>query len=117
MLKCAAAAATPHTGVVLVCLQERCADAFALFKLQSEVSCSEFRQVPTDELKFVDDACVLFELKGMMTGGPVSGITDLQKGDASSRTEKETGPTKRKKDSRDDDDPRDKGKNSKKEKR
>jgi hypothetical protein len=53
----------------------------------------------------------------MMTGGPVSGITDLQKGDASSRTEKETGPTKRKKDSRDDDDPRGKGKNSKKEKR
>ena len=45
-----------------MCLQERCPDAFAAFKAR----CGEIfdaTEVPKEEVSFVDEECVLFELK------------------------------------------------------
>ena len=50
--------------VILIALQERCPDAFAHFKAVSKQSYGNgYKEIPKSEVKFVDDACVLFELR------------------------------------------------------
>ena len=46
-----------------VCVQERCEDAFAAFRSRAHTALGACVEVPREELGFVDEACVLFELK------------------------------------------------------
>ena len=46
-----------------VCVQERCADAFEAFRSRAHTALGACVEVPREELRFVDEACVLFELK------------------------------------------------------
>ena len=52
----------PRT-VAYVCVQERCADAFDAFRRAASSALGTAREVPREELGFVDEECVLFELK------------------------------------------------------
>ena len=66
LLKCIARCAA-KTATVLVCLQERCPDAFREFRRRVEKDAfarggGVAREVPREEVGFVDGACVLFEM-------------------------------------------------------
>ncbi len=52
----------PRT-VAYVCIQERCQAAFNAFRTQASSALGAAREVPREELGFVDEECVLFELK------------------------------------------------------
>ena len=52
----------PRT-VAYVCVQERCAVAFDAFRRGASGALGSAREVPREELGFVDEECVLFELK------------------------------------------------------
>ena len=63
LLKCIARCAA-KTATVLVCLQERCPDAFREFRRRVEKDAfarggGVAREVPREEVGFVDGACVL----------------------------------------------------------
>ena len=49
--------------VAYVCVQERCAVAFDAFRRGASGALGSAREVPREELGFVDEECVLFELK------------------------------------------------------
>jgi hypothetical protein len=53
-----------------VCLQERCAEAFAEFKKIAQEMCDTFTELPKDDVAFVDDACFVFELRGFEPSEP-----------------------------------------------
>ena len=55
----------PRT-VAYVCIQERCAAAFNAFRRLASSALGTAREVPREELGFVDEECVLFELKATM---------------------------------------------------
>ncbi len=55
----------PNT-VAYVCIQERCAAAFNAFRTLASSALGTAREVPREELGFVDEECVLFELKATM---------------------------------------------------
>ena len=67
LIRCLRRCVKPRRGIAWVCLQERCPDAFAAFR---EKCRQEFdaREVPSDEVGFVDRECVLFELRATGTG-------------------------------------------------
>ena len=52
-----------HRTAAYVCVQERCADAFEAFRSRAHTALGACVEVPREELRFVDEACVLFELK------------------------------------------------------
>ena len=67
LIRCLRRCVKPRRGIAWVCLQERCPDAFAAFRERCR---QEFdaREVPSDEVGFVDRECVLFELRATGTG-------------------------------------------------
>ena len=68
LLRCVAAALArsrdPRRATAYVCLQERCAEAFAEFKKIAREMCDTFTELPKDDVAFVDDACFVFEMRG-----------------------------------------------------
>jgi predicted nicotinamide N-methyase len=67
-LRCVAAALArsrdPRRATAYVCLQERCAEAFAEFKKIAQEMCDTFTELPKDDVAFVDEACFVFEMRG-----------------------------------------------------
>ena len=54
----------PRSATAYVCLQERCAEAFAEFKRIAREMCDTFTELEKDDVAFVDDACFVFEMRG-----------------------------------------------------
>lgn len=54
----------PRSATAYVCLQERCAEAFAEFKRIAREMCDTFTELTKDDVAFVDDACFVFEMRG-----------------------------------------------------
>jgi predicted nicotinamide N-methyase len=54
----------PRSATAYVCLQERCAEAFAEFKKSAREMCDTFTELEKDDVAFVDDACFVFEMRG-----------------------------------------------------
>ena len=67
LLRCVRRCVKPRRGIAWVCLQERCPDAFAAFREKCRQG-FDAREVPSDEVGFVDRECVLFELRATGTG-------------------------------------------------
>ena len=62
LVRCIRRCLRRRDGVAFVCLQERCPDAFRAFRKTCEEH-FEVREIPGDDVGFVDEECVLFELR------------------------------------------------------